>query len=301
MKDVLISKKFGEKKRGAFTISERFCELLPHHFDHVESSKVSCIHELSKKYRKIIFITQAPNQYHRRVFPSPLVIKDLNHLINIREEYNYPFYNSCTNGFNYFVNSKSIKNFFPFITDVEPIEQKKGNLPCLGFYYRKDLNPDSFKYFCREIIGLLKDKVNIFTMGDMPHIWLDWFKEVENWKHTYNRKEFWENVTHYVFPKSAVFIDPFPNALLEAVQLNKQIILPEVPGRMHTDGIEDIETCIDFHRNINFSIDYNNSDQPIIFQNFRKWYEWLIENNYRYRFSKDKYRGFNEWFDKEVK
>ena len=125
-------------------------------------------------------------------------------------------------------------------------------------------------------------------------------KNVKSYKHTFDNIEFFKNISHYVYPASRVFQDPFPHNILEAVQSGKQIIIPELPHRNHVDGIDDIKECIKWHKTFDENTHYDNSKCILNANAFRNFYLRLFENNFEHRFDKDKYKHFSDWIEHEV-
>ena len=82
-----------------------------------------------------------------------------------------------------------------------------------------------------------------------------------------------------------MFVDPFPNALLEAIQCKKQVICPTIPGRKHTDGIEDILSTIEgYFTDINavFSDKEYSLETCLCEKFFDKFNRELLNNDFDY-------------------
>lgn len=296
-KYLLISVSYGNLKRGAFTVSERMANEHSEYLDHIESKYVVDLKELNEKYRKLIFVTQAPSNYS---FPVNIVsLIGINYLIYIRDEYNHFGYNSCNNGFYYTHNHDRINHFIPMITDFNT-KQCSNDKPCLGFYIRNYITRDSFDCF----LGILNDlhtHIDLYTMGQ--HIKYDFskkFKYVSNHRHTFDNQVFFSNVTHYVYPESRNFVDPLPYSLIEAVQSGKQLIIPKVEGRDHRDGIDDIKDFVNSHDRFIPGISYYNSTVPFSSSTFRKFYGTVFNNNFEHVLDRDKYKTFIDWVVGEV-
>lgn len=287
MKYLLIPKCYGPKYGGGYIAAKTLVSKFPEYLDlREEPLWKDRIQYLYKKYKKLIFTTQAPHSYPVNITN----VRNINHLIVIRDEDNHPLYNSASNGFHYYKNHESIKHYLPLIPDMSHIRENPP-FPCLGFYARPFRIPDSFKKFT-EILLNLPYAVNVCTMGQ-PLMYLHNFKNVRRYSHHYNRDEFFKNITHYVYPLSAVYIDPFPTSLCEAVQCGKQIIIPKIRGRNHKDGIDDIKDCIEYHKEfIEGRYSYTNL---LNFERFKGFYLKLFNNDFEYQFDRNKYKTFKQW------
>lgn len=292
IKYLLIAKKFSKLKRGGHVITKRFASNFPDYIEYKETSDARDLEKLNKKYKRIIFRTHVPMCYDTPV--NFVRLRNINHVIYIREGFNFPTYNSCTNGFYYYKDNPKIKNYIPLITDFPKPTQPKDI--CLGFYSRKWLTMDSFLCFINILEKLPPTTVCI--MGTPS-------RQIEkackgNYKHTYDNVEFFNSITHYVLPKSKQYIDPFPHTLLEAVQNGKQIIIPTIDGRKHKDGVDDIQDFIKFHKKIDIDTHYDNSECLLQAEVFKDFYLKVFENNYEYSFDRSKYTSMKEWVENEV-
>lgn len=289
---LIIAKKFGETKRGAHVISKRFCSMFPNDLEYRETSKATDLEKLNKSFKRLIFRTQVPGCYATSV--NFLRLSKINHLIYIRAPFNYPWYNSCTNGFYYYKYNEHIKNYIPMITDFPKVNQPKKI--CIGFYARKWLTKDSYDWFIKKLDEW--PKVDICVMGrqepELEH------KLKGRYKHTFDNVEFFNLITHYIMPKSISFIDPFPHTLLEAVQSGKQIIIPSIGHRNHKDGIDDIQDCIEWHDDFYQEKFLDNSKCLLKFNNFKMFYQEIINNDFKYSFDKSKYKNMRQWIVEEV-
>ncbi len=272
---LLIPKCYGPKRGGAYTVSKSLTEKYPKYLDLWEEGH-SWDHD---QYKRIIFTTQAPQLYRPPV--NIVNLKDINHLIFIRDEYNHPLYNSCTNGFWYYKEHKSIKNYIPFIPDMSHVKLNFPDIPCYGFYSRPAKTPDSY-WYCMKMLRDFPMNIDVCTMGE-PATRISRFPNVRFYSHEYKNEKFFEKITHFVYPASRAFIDPFPTSLCEAVQARKEIIIPEIQGRSHKDGIDDIRDAIWYDRDI------------LDFKNFEKFYHQVFENNFEHSFDRSKYRNFEQW------
>jgi hypothetical protein len=261
-KYLLITRKYGEARRGAYTSSKRLVNYFPNYLDHkLDFECVGNLGQLNEEYRRLIFVTQAPKMY---CFNSNFVsLMNLNYIYFIRNEFHPKMYhNPTSNGFYYAYYNLDIENYVPFMFDfqVEPIS-KTEKIPVVGFYIRPLLVPDSFRYaveFARD----LKIKIKLMVLGDCNYPFGN-FPNVVDFEQTFDNRYFFKNITHYIYPKSAWFQDPFPNSLLEAVHCNKQIIIPEISNRKHFDGIDDISEVINYHKKFDPDKELNNKDFPL--------------------------------------
>jgi len=294
MKYLVIGHKFGSLKRGGFVVSKRFCEEHPEHCEFREDKRSRQLTQLNNQYKRLIFRTQVPRCYSLPI--NFVKLRKLNHIIYLRARYLSPFYNSCTNGFYYYKMHDGIQNYIPMITDFPKIEKQPDSI-CLGFYVRKWLTPDSFDFFVN-ILDNLKHKYNLCIMGDRNDQ-LQRHPNVKSFKHTYDNYEFFKTITHYFYPTSKYFVDPFPHSVLEAVQTGKQIIFPSI-DREHKDGIDDLKDCINWHQNFRPDVTLDNINQPMTALNFKKFYQRIFDNNWEHRFDRDQYKTMYEWIEREV-
>ena len=292
MKYLLIGKKFSKLKRGGHVITKRFVSNFPDHLEYRETSDARDLEKLNEQYKRIIFRTQVPSCYDTPV--NIVRLLNINHVIYIRDPFNFPTYNSCTNGFYYYKENPSIKHYVPLITDFpKTIQPQK---VCLGFYSRKWLTMDSYIYFINMLEKL--PPIDVCIMGSPSRQIKKACKK--KFKHTYNNLDFFNSITHYVFPKSKQYIDPLPHSLLEAVQAGKQIIIPTIEGRNHRDGIDDIQDFIKYHNEVDIDISYDNSNCLLRAEVFRNFYLKVFKNNYEHSFDRSKYNNMREWVEGEV-
>jgi hypothetical protein len=296
-KYLLISHKYDLLKRGAFITSNRFVEFYSGYLDYKLDLDAQNLEELNKQYKRLIFTTQVIQNYRIELNFTRLI--KLNYILFLRSDQNPLIYNSASNGFHYYKTYKNIKFYIPSITDFPPIKNKVYHKnPCLGFYIRKNITPDSVK-FINDFLKNLKIHVDVYVMGNPAPEFLN-YECVDTYNHTYNQIEFFENISHYIYPASKYFQDPFPNSVLEAVQSGVQIIFPEVYGRNHKDGIDDIKECILWHKNFNPDIKYDNTDCVLTNSNFKTFFLNLFDNNFEYSFDRDKYKYFSDWIKGEI-
>lgn len=296
-KYLLISRKYREAKRGAYTTSKRLVEKYPSFLDHIEDTDIKNIEELQYDYRKLVFVTQSPNMYRPRI--DFLKLRDINHVMFIRDEFHPSLYISANNGFYYYLENSNIKYYIPFITDFSIVDDRSSlTKPCIGIYYRRFLVKDSFEIL-KSFIDNLSQSVDFYFMGDSPPDIID-HKNVSSCDHTFEHTDFFETITHYLHLESNDFIDPFPNTALEAIQCNKQIIFYGLNNRKFRDGIDDLKDIISYHTNFYPDKIYDNSEHPLKLKYFDKFYLQLFKNNFEYSFDRLKYKSFKEWIDKEI-
>jgi hypothetical protein len=298
-KYLLIAHKYTNTRRGAHTTAKRLAKKFPDYLDYkTDYECVDKLDQFNEEYRKLIFVTQAPKMY---LFKANFVnLRNLNYSYFIRGENNPKVYNnSMTNGFYYNHMYPNIEFYVPFIFDFKvPIQSKLDNLPTVGFYIRPVLVPDVLDYVVH-FVKNVKTKIRLYILGDCDYNFAK-FDNIISYKKTYDNIDFFSNITHYIYPKSAWFQDPFPNSLLEAVQCNKQIVLPNIIGRNHKDGIDDIAEIINYQFHFDPNITVDNSQNPLIFSNFKKFYLTLFENNFEYRLDRQKYKSFRMWLENEI-
>jgi hypothetical protein len=292
MKYLLVGKRFSRLKRGGHIITKKFASNFPDYLEYKETSDARDLEKLNEQYKKIIFATQVPRCYDTSV--NIIRLLNINHVIYIREPFNFSPYNSCTNGFYYYKENPNIKHYIPHITDFPKATQPK-NI-CLGFYSRNWLTMDSYVYFVNMLEKL--PPVDVCIMGTPSHLIEKTCKK--NFKHTYDNTEFFNSITHYVFPKSKQYVDPFPNSLLEAVHAGKQIIIPTIEGRKHRDGIDDIQDFIEYHNEFDTDTYYDNSSCLLKAKVFKNFYLKVFAHGYAHSFIKSKYNSMREWVYNEV-
>lgn len=295
MKYLFAGKSFGLMRRGGYVTTKRFCNLYPEKTEFINACKINTKEQL-QNYKKIIFRTQVPSAYNIPI--NGIHLRDVNHLAYMRNEYITPLLNTCTNGFHYYRTFAKIKNYIPFITPFQ-VEKKESNLPCLGFYKRNFVTKDSF-HWVMEMLKNLSVDVDVYLMGEHSAIKLEGLSpHVKSVTHTYDNREFFKNVTHYIYPRSKTWVDPFPHSMLEAIQTGCQIISPLIKGRDHLDGVNDVLDCIKFHESFNPNVYFDNS-KSIILNNFTPFYERVFENDFEYSFDRSQYKTFREWIEREV-
>jgi len=281
-KIAVIAHEFPKLKRGAFTTAINLANTFQN-ITFIKEQKNLNLEKLNEQYDLIVFLTQSPFKYS---FPVNIVqLKNINHAIFIRTEYNHPIYNSYTNGFYYFKNHPDIKNYVPILPKMPKIKMEKPQRPVLGYYVRKSMIPDSYWKFC-DIVENYKEQIDVCIMGNhAPE--LKKYKTVKNYTHTYDNLEFFSKITHFVYPMSSIFVDPFPTSLYEAIQYKKKLIIPTL-YRNFKDGIDDILDCID-------------DDVTLLdWKNFEQFYIKLFDKNFVYIFNEICYTRFNDFIKGEI-
>jgi hypothetical protein len=296
MKYLVIGHKFENLGRGGYHISKRFCDEHPEFCEFKEDIEIKKLEEL--KYRRIIFRTQVPSCYSISFDLKKL--KSINHVFYLRNEYTHPHLNNCTNGFHYYHMNKVFNNYVPMITDfpVQEITQPQEN--CLGFYVRRWLAPDSYDRFI-DILDRLPYKMNVAVMGDdEPEI--RHHKNILHYNHTNDNVQFFSYITHYFYPTSKVFVDPFPHSVLEALQCGKKIIFPKIE-RNFKDGIDDIKDCIHWEETANNYISDKpdcNKNHPFKAKLWKKFYKKIFDHNWTYNLCRSKYNNMYQFIQQEV-
>jgi len=282
VKYAVIAHKYDKLKRGAYTTAIS----LSNEFKNVtliNEKDVTNLKNLNEQYDIIILFTQMPSKYK---FPVNIInLKNINHAIFIRAEHNHSIFNSFTNGFHYYKQNPTIKNYLPILPKMPKIKMETPQRPVLGYYVIKSMITDSYWKFC-DIVENYKEKIDICVMGNLTPE-LKKYKTVKNYTHTYDNLEFFSKITHFVYPMSSIFVDPFPTSLYEAIQYKKKLIIPTL-YRNFKDGIDDILDCID-------------DDVTLLdWKNFEQFYIKLFDKNFVYKYDKICYMRFNEWIKGEV-
>ena len=293
MKYLVIGHKFGELGRGGYHISKRFCEEHSDCCEFMEDRKTKNLEELNKNFKRIIFRTQVPRCYVHSV--NFVRLRKINHIFYLRAKHLNTFYKNCTNGFHYYKMHEGFDNYIPMITDFPNLPFPKEE--CFGFYVRNWLTPDSFHHFL-EILDSLKKKVRVVTMGDFSSE-IKNHKNVINYKHTNDNLEFFSEITHYFYPTSKRFVDPFPHSVLEAFQSGRIIILPKI-DREFKDGIDDLKDVILWHEKYRSNLYPQNNNSPLTSQSWKKFYEKIFSNNWEFSFDRNKYKRFSDFVEGEV-
>lgn len=288
----IISKNYDHIKRGAFTTAERFKRDFPKYIDAIDIDSVDSITELRKEYSRLIFSTQVPHLYRGKYLLTKQAPSDV---VYLRREFSPAAWaNSTTNGFSYYLESPKIKHFIPQFTTsgfkCNPSQEEV----VLGFYFRPSVTTDSCAWFFN-FLNNLKTNIRLVTFGKELQIDPCGLPpRVISHKHTFDNEYFFSLITHYIYFKSNSIVDPFPNALLEAVDSGAQIIIPE-NERNFKDGIDDVASCVRYHTTLNEELMYDNSDTILKGENFKDFYLKLFNNNFEYEFDRNKYSNLREW------
>ena len=295
MKFLFTGREFGLLKRGSFTITKRFCDWFANKTEFIEGSKLRLEH--LDKFQKVIFRTQVPSAYNIPV--NGIALRNVNHLVYIRNEHLTPLLNSCTNGFYYYKRNNKIQHYIPLITPFSVLKIDR-SIPCLGFYERNCITQDSFDWF-KEMIKNLTVDVDVYFMGNSPKInFTRLSPHIKSVTHTFDNEEFYPNITHYIYPRSKLWDDPFPHSMVEAIQSQCQIISPTIKERTHKDGVDDVLDCIKFHTEFNPDIYFSNDKTILKAENFINFYLKVFDNDFEYSFDRDKYTRFGTWIEREV-
>lgn len=292
-KYLIIGHKFGALGRGGYHISKRFCDEHSEYCEFREDKKARNLERLNDRYKRLIFRTQVPRCYNQPV--NFVRLRKINHLFYLRARYLNPLYNNCTNGFYYFHMHKGFDNYIPMITDF-PVQENTPKEETWGFYVRRWLTPDSFDCF---LSILDKKKVNVTIMGD-PSPDIENHNNVLHFNHTNDNVQFFSEITHYFYPTSRHFVDPFPHSVLEAVQTGKTIIFPKIE-RNFKDGIDDIKDVTEWYETPTSKFDPDmNKNQPLRAKVWKNFYRKVFDCNWEYNFCRDKYKNLYQFIQGEV-
>ncbi len=165
-----------------------------------------------------------------------------------------------TPSYDYFIPTYSLRSF-----------PKEVSTPKIGYYTKMIGSPEDKKLYQKYLLEFGCDSVNLLD--------------------TKNPKTFFEQITHFLYLYSTNF-DGMPNTLCEAVNSNKQIIIPN--RKIKRDGGYDFASNCNYHTNFNDTI-LDNSDNIFIKDNFLKVFEALIDNNFRLSFDRNKYYNIERW------
>lgn len=290
IKYLLLGKQEYIGKTGSETISKRFVNQYNIFCDYKNENKIKNLIDENKKYKKLIFTYQETSNYSIKL--NFISLKNINYVLFTRHLDIAKLTNSATNGFSIFNNMKCYNHFIPFIPNFNVID--KSNDICLGFNIRNGKNMDSFYYFI-DWLKKYNGKINLYIMGSNIYNFSN-IKCIEKLTYTNNNIEFFENITHFIFPQSTTFIDPFPHTLMEAIQCNKQIIAPKIGIKKFKDGVDDILQIINYHTDFSFNKELNNNFSF----NFNKFYKKLLDNNFDNYLEVNKYKTFYDWCSNEL-
>lgn len=268
-------------------------------FDYIDGREYTSLDFpfLFSKYEKVIFCNQSHNKYPFKI-PNKILLTERKMMMFTRFFNIAPIVNSITNGFSIYKERKVHKYFFPTITsqyyqyktDKEPTEE------CFGYYYRPQ-TPDSFFYFM-DMMNNYHHPVNIKICGREPDI--EFIKRhisnINKISYTMDMREFFSEITHYIMPMSASYIDPLPHVIIEAVQHDKQVICPKLSNRNHKDGIDDVLSIIKYHTDLYDKSILDNTNTVLDIRNFENFYRHAIYDlSFEYKLEADKYNTFYEW------
>ena len=290
----LIYKTFGKPKRGANLDSNRFAKI---------DSRVTAYDCNKSKISEIpsirVFITQAPKLYNYGLNLFDRRDSDIQY---IRVDARPALYkNPVNNGFSH-AHHKDIQYLSPLLYSVSEKKFKSFDKITLGYYVRKQLTPDSTLWFA-QFLQNLPFEIDLITMGE-PIIFSDpkILKNLRSHTRTYDANEFFNACSHFIYFKSNIFVDPYPGALMEAVQYGCQIIIPE-NERPFQDGIDDIMETIQYHTELNDKI-IDNSNSLLQFGNERaeNYIHRLIDCGFKFTPHKDikNYKNFGHWLEKNI-
>jgi hypothetical protein len=293
---LLVAKKYDEAKRGAYTTGVRFAEAFRGRCEFRETTAIGTGFDRIEGFRKVVLVTQAPRLYAQRV--NFVSLRGTDHLIYIRPNLNNPLFNSCTNGFYIYKDNPGIRHFVPMITDLRVDRRADFDVPALGFYSRVHVNYDSYLYF-QEFLRGLRMTVDLYTMGNSSTDFAR-FPCVRSWTHTTDNVEFFSNISHYVYPRSLEYLDPFPNSLLEAAQNGIEVVVPSLGRRTFRDGIDDLQEFVRCHERFDPDAHLSNAGMPLTLENFRGFYERVLDAGFENSFDRRTHATFREWCEAEL-
>ncbi len=279
---VLKYKTHGQK---AQTVAEYLKYRYPDIIDLSYNTFKSC-----DRYRNIC-LTQQPIELKRNYLEEYI-----NAIHFIRPYYlNYGLPNKATNGFLVYTDEKRYDYFIPMMHEYK--NDSRVNDLSIGYYF--SLYRNNFKEFTEFLKQNVKIVRNISILGELTYknFCSNTLRSISNKFSLYfyqDRDKFFSNISHLVFPMSKTFIDPWPTVLEEAVRCNKQIIILH-HDRKWKDGIDDICSCIRYHKNLNLNIYYDNSDSSILNFNLDEYYKYLFDNNFEFYIDRNKYKTFDEF------
>lgn len=236
-----------------------------------------------KTCKRNIVLTQIPYFYKKK---KELFTEMFNAIHFLRPHLVNYWKNSATNGFSIYKEIDEYKYCIPMMYDYKCSNNNVKDKIVIGYYnsiYRG--TKEWFKQFVKDNETYID---RIYILGEQ-------IIECPSFIHTTNKDEFFSNITHFVYPMSTVFIDPWPTTLEEAVRCNKQIIILPSNRNWH-DGIDDICSCIRYHTSLSLDKYYDNSNCSINMFDLTKYYDTLLfDNNFEYKIDRTKYKSFNEW------
>lgn len=174
------------------------------------------------------------------------------------------------------------------------IKVKQSVRPIVGIYdtpYRHTL--EEFK----EVLDSIKQPFDLVTLG-LNRIQIS-NRFCMSKINVIDKQLFFGMISHFLYIKSKTFIDPWPTTLEEAVIYNKQIAIFE-NDRSFKDGVDDVCSCIKYHKNtFDFEKDLNNDDSVLKHINPRAFYVKLFEQEFKYSIDRLKYKTFEEYLINE--
>lgn len=298
MKYLLIPRKFGIMKRGAYTTSIRMKSLYPDYIDVKDIESINEVNDIRNNYTRLIFLSHSfilyKNKYNiTKINQNDIIFSRNDNLQRYRMISNM----SANNGFSHYL-SEEYKFFIPTIFSFNLSCKYINHIdPIIGIYIR----PGEANLLFAKLIDFIKNlsfKIHIVVMGKFIN--LSYMKNVISCYHTYDSVEFFNKITHFLYFKLDTFQDPFPHTLVEAVDCRKQIIIPPCI-RNFKDGADDIQTCIKYHHCLNIN-EFDNSNTILHGDNFISFYDRLLENNFEYILDRKKYKDkcFREWCENEL-
>jgi len=235
-----------------------------------------------KTCKRNIVLTQIPYFYKKK---KELFTEMFNAVHFLRPHLVNYWKNSATNGFSIYKEIDGYKYCIPMMYDYKYSNNNVKDKIVIGYYnsiYRG--TKEWFKQFVKDNEAYID---RIYILGEQ-------IIECPSFIHTTNKDEFFSNITHFVYPMSTVFIDPWPTVLEEGIRCNKQIIIL-YRDRSWKDGIDDICSCIRYHKKLDLNTYYDNSDSSILNFNLDKYYRYLFDNNFEFYIDRDKYKTFDEF------
>lgn len=121
---------------------------------------------------------------------------------------------------------------------------------------------------------------------------------VLHFNHTNNNVEFFSEITHYFYPTSSYFVDPFPHSVLEAVQTGKTIIFPHIE-RDFKDGIDELKDVIRWKESFDHR-EYPNDDHPLKAEIWSKFYQRVFDSNFEFEFDRREIKSFDHFIERYV-
>jgi hypothetical protein len=284
LKNLILTYKTEKISRGAFFIAKRLAEKYDNLLDYIEHDQIDYNIDYRDKYNKLIFNYQQPNVYSKSIlnFRSLYKYQDI---VFIRDEYSNSLYNSFSNGFYYWKNSKSIKSYIPILTfDNKFINNKKDfNNIKIGIYVSIAYT-EEYSYYSNFIRD--NSDINFLILGDNIY-------NYSNVSNTYDNEFFFNEITHYLYIPSIRSPTPFPNTLLEAVLSNVNIIILGLKYRKVQDGVLDIVENINYLDEFNLDKITDNKNTILNPDNLDKFYKNNLLDFEGFK-DKTKFKTFND-------